>query len=70
MKIENKLFIDGKWVDASDGKTIEVKNPATGEVITEVQKASEKDLAKAIALVSPPWGGETTERWGSPKATS
>ena len=29
-------YIDGKWVQADSGKTIVVKNPATGEAIGEV----------------------------------
>ena len=28
-----QLFIDGKWVAAASGKTFEVVNPATGEVV-------------------------------------
>ena len=29
-------YLDGKWVEADSGKTIVVKNPATGEAIGEV----------------------------------
>lgn len=47
MDIRNQLFVDGKWCDSSDGKTIEVVNPATNEVITSVQSASEADLNRA-----------------------
>ena len=49
MEIRNQLFIGGEYVDSSDGGTIEVLNPATGEVITQVQKATESDLNAAIA---------------------
>ena len=31
-----KLFIDGAWVDGSEGKTFKSINPATGEVIAEI----------------------------------
>src|SRR6476660_4210281 len=30
------LFIGGQWRDSSDGATIKVEDPATGEVLTEV----------------------------------
>ncbi len=29
-------YLDGKWVEADIGRTIVVKNPATGEAIGEV----------------------------------
>jgi len=49
MELRNQLFIGGEWHDSSDGKTFEVTNPATNEVITAVQSASEADLNAAIA---------------------
>jgi acyl-CoA reductase-like NAD-dependent aldehyde dehydrogenase len=44
-----KLYIDGKWVDASSGKHADVINPATEEVIGRVAMASKGDTEKAIA---------------------
>ena len=43
-----KMFIDGKAVDSSDGQTIEVTNPATGEVIDTVPAATAEDVARAV----------------------
>ncbi|CAF2991068.1 unnamed protein product [Rotaria sp. Silwood2] len=43
-----KLFINNEFVDAIAGNVFEVLNPATGDVITEVADASEKDVDKAI----------------------
>jgi acyl-CoA reductase-like NAD-dependent aldehyde dehydrogenase len=48
MEIRNQLFINGEWVNSSDGGTIEVLNPATNKPITRVQKATPDDLCKAI----------------------
>ncbi|MGV3129965.1 aldehyde dehydrogenase family protein [Staphylococcus simulans] len=42
------LFINGDFVTSDSGSTIEVSNPATGEVLTKVAKASEKDVDKAV----------------------
>jgi len=43
-----QLFIDGKFVDSSSGKTFNVINPATEEVISECPEGSIEDTRKAI----------------------
>ena len=42
------LLIDGEWRDASSGKTFEVKDPATGKVIAELQDANSDDAMAAF----------------------
>lgn len=44
-----KMFIDGKAVDASDSKVIEVTNPATGAVVDTVPAATPEDVKQAVA---------------------
>ena len=44
-----KLYIDGEWVEGSEGKTFFSTNPATGEVIAEIAQASVEDAKRAIA---------------------
>jgi betaine-aldehyde dehydrogenase len=46
-KLQN--FIDGEFVDAADGATEEVTNPATGEAIAEMQLSTEEDVNRAVA---------------------
>ena len=46
---EVELFIDGKWGPAAGGKTLEVRNPASGEVIGSVAVAGIADLDRALA---------------------
>lgn len=46
-----QLFIDNTWVDASDGRSIPVQNPATGETIGSVAHASVLDLDRAAESV-------------------
>ena len=46
--IINSGFINGKWVNSSNGKTFSIKNPATGEVIAEVPDMGKTDTEKAI----------------------
>ncbi|KAI0353209.1 aldehyde dehydrogenase [Trametes cingulata] len=42
------LYIDGKFVDGSDGTTIDVINPSTGKLITKISEGTPKDLDIAI----------------------
>lgn len=44
-----KMVINGKLADSSDGKTLDVINPATGTVIDTVPSASKEDILAAIA---------------------
>ena len=44
-----KNLVGGEWVDAASGETMEVLNPATGEVIAEVPRGSEEDVERAVA---------------------
>jgi betaine-aldehyde dehydrogenase len=59
-KLQN--FIDGEFVDAADGATDEVTNPATGEVIAEMQLSTEEDVDRAVAAgkrAFPGWSATT-----------
>ncbi|KZM21751.1 uncharacterized protein EKO05_0001639 [Ascochyta rabiei] len=62
------LFINNEFVKAVDGKSFEVINPSTEEVITSVQEASEKDVDIAVAAArkafNGPWRKETPENRG------
>jgi len=42
------LFIDGEWVQGTDGESFPVINPATGKVVAEVDKAGKDDVDKAV----------------------
>ncbi|MDR2335084.1 MAG: NAD-dependent succinate-semialdehyde dehydrogenase [Burkholderiaceae bacterium] len=44
-----QLFIDGQWRDASDGKSLAVFNPATGQEIGRVAHANKADMDAALA---------------------
>ena len=39
-----QMLIAGEWCDASDGGTIEIRNPGTGALIDRVPAATESDL--------------------------
>jgi acyl-CoA reductase-like NAD-dependent aldehyde dehydrogenase len=57
-KIQNKIFINGKFVDALDGAVIDVLNPHDNSLITSVAegKAADVDLAvRAAENAFPAW---------------
>lgn len=43
-----QLFIDGNWLDARSGATLEVINPATGKVIARAASAGPEDVDAAV----------------------
>ena len=43
-----QAFIDGAWVDADNGQTIKVNNPATGEILGTVPKMGAAETRRAI----------------------
>ena len=52
--------IDGKWVQADSGRTLSVKNPATGAVVGEVPALGAAETRRAIeaaARAYPAWRG-------------
>ncbi|MDU9389502.1 betaine-aldehyde dehydrogenase [Pseudomonas japonica] len=44
-----KLYIDGGYVDAGSDATFEAINPANGEVLAHVQRATQADVERAVA---------------------
>jgi succinate-semialdehyde dehydrogenase/glutarate-semialdehyde dehydrogenase len=46
--VEKRLFIDGKWLDASEGRTFDVVDPATGRTLCSVAEASPADGRAAL----------------------
>jgi betaine-aldehyde dehydrogenase/aminobutyraldehyde dehydrogenase len=53
-----KNFVGGEWVDAAEGETMEVVNPATGEVIAEVPRGTQADVERVVAAAKralPDW---------------
>ncbi len=55
-------FVGGEWVDAVEGGTAEILNPATGETIAEVPRGTEADVDRAVEAAQrglPEWR-ETT----------
>ncbi|WP_375460505.1 NADP-dependent succinate-semialdehyde dehydrogenase [uncultured Enterovirga sp.] len=57
-------YVDGAWVDAASGGTIEVDNPATGEVLGTVPKMGQAETRLAIEAAEaalPAWRAKTAK---------
>src|SRR5947209_1833564 len=55
---QKRLYIDGKWTEADNGRTIGVINPATEEVVAEVAYGGRAETRRAIeaaARAMPAW---------------
>ena len=61
-KLQN--FIDGQFVDAADGATEEVMNPANGEVIADMPLSGEEDVNRAVAAAKAAFPGWSTSTPG------
>jgi hypothetical protein len=44
----NQIYVGGEWGGAASGDTMEVLNPATGEVIAEVPRCGADDVDRAV----------------------
>lgn len=52
-----QMFIDGAWVDAASGRTMETRNPATGAVIATVPRGDRQDIDIAVAAARKAFDG-------------
>ncbi|KAJ8501862.1 hypothetical protein ONZ45_g11995 [Pleurotus djamor] len=62
--IKNQAFINGKWLDAKDGATISVNNPATNEEIGTIPEMGLEETKEAIDAASTAfqtWGKTTAK---------
>ncbi|WP_197274689.1 NAD-dependent succinate-semialdehyde dehydrogenase, partial [Novosphingobium sp. AAP83] len=50
--LRQALLIDGQWLPADSGETLEVRNPATGALIAHVPKAGAAETRRAIAAAA------------------
>jgi succinate-semialdehyde dehydrogenase/glutarate-semialdehyde dehydrogenase len=59
-----QAYIDGAWVDADNGQTLKVNNPATGDIIGSVPKMGAAETRRAIEAADkalPAWRALTAK---------
>jgi succinate-semialdehyde dehydrogenase / glutarate-semialdehyde dehydrogenase len=62
--LRTSAYIDGKWVNADSGATLEVRNPASGAVLGTVPKMGAAETRRAIEAASkalPAWAKKTAK---------
>ena len=62
--ITHHAFINGVWVDADSGETLDVTNPATGEILSPVAKcgtAETRRMIEAAAVAQTSWSDTTAK---------
>ena len=53
--LRQQCYVDGQWVDADNGKTLAVTNPATGEVLGSVPSMGAAETRRAIEAANAAW---------------
>ena len=53
--IKTQAYVNGQWVNSDSGKTFDVVNPATGELIAKVPDMNRADVRKAIDAANAAW---------------
>ena len=53
-----QAYVDGQWIDADNGRTSPVTNPANGEVIAEISRCGSAETRRAIEAA-----GRALEAW-------
>ena len=53
--LRNQCYIDGQWVEAEEGKTVPVTNPATGELLGTVPNMGAAEARRAIEAANAAW---------------
>jgi succinate-semialdehyde dehydrogenase/glutarate-semialdehyde dehydrogenase len=62
-----QCYINGAWVDADSGETINVNNPATGDILGAVPKMGADETRRAIEAANaawPAWRAKTAKQRG------
>jgi aldehyde dehydrogenase (NAD+) len=65
LKTDQRMFVDGEWVEAGSGSRIAVHDPTTGEQLTTVPEAGEADVDTAVAAA----GRAYDETWSESTAS-
>jgi succinate-semialdehyde dehydrogenase / glutarate-semialdehyde dehydrogenase len=65
--LRQQCYIDGRWVDADDGATVEVHNPANGAVLATVPRCGAAEARRAIESARaafPAWAAKSAKERG------
>ena len=53
--LRTQSYVDGQWIDADSGATLDVTNPATGEVVASIASCGAAETRRAIEAANKAW---------------
>ena len=65
--LRQQCYVDGRWIDADDGATVEVTNPASGAVLGRVPRCGADETRRAIESARkafPAWAAKSAKERG------
>ena len=65
--LRTRAYVAGAWVEADDGATFPVVNPATGETLAELPRLGAAETRRAVEAADralPAWRGADARRSG------
>jgi succinate-semialdehyde dehydrogenase/glutarate-semialdehyde dehydrogenase len=63
--LRHQCYVGGRWLDAADGRTLAVTNPATGETlgtVPQLDTAATRGAIEAAAAAFPAWAAQTAKQ--------
>jgi succinate-semialdehyde dehydrogenase/glutarate-semialdehyde dehydrogenase len=63
--LRSQCYVNGQWLDAADGRTLPVKNPATGAqlgTVPQLDGAATRRAIEAAAAAFPAWAAQTAKQ--------
>lgn len=66
--MKSQLFINGSWVESHSGKTLDVVNPATEEIVHRVAAGNAQDISDAVSAAKAAFEGGWRETSGRERA--
>jgi succinate-semialdehyde dehydrogenase/glutarate-semialdehyde dehydrogenase len=63
--LRHQCYVGGRWLDAADGRTLAVTNPATGETlgtVPQLDAAATRGAIEAAAAAFPAWAAQTAKQ--------
>ena len=61
-------FVDGREIEAGAGPMLDVRNPATGDVIARIPNSTAEDIDRAMKSARAAFEGKSVGRHGHPLA--
>src|SRR5262249_39442661 len=55
--LRQAMLIDGAWVQADDGRTMDVRNPSTGKLVARVPNGGAAETRRAVAAAAKAMAG-------------